>query len=76
LTASQRQQLSLSADHLGDTQPPAGLGQATRRAVEAAIDRSLISTFRVVGILCACMAASGGLLAFFTVEDRPPADRY
>jgi hypothetical protein len=68
LALNQRLALIQSADRLGDTQPPAGLDDVTRAAVNQAIDRSLVGTFRVVGVVCAALGVLGGLVALCTVE--------
>jgi EmrB/QacA subfamily drug resistance transporter len=68
LASDQRSALIQSADRLGDTQPPAGLDDTTRAAVEQAIDHSLVVTFRVVGMICAALGVLGGLVALVSIE--------
>lgn len=76
LSPSQRQALATAADRLGETQPPPGLDSPTSSAVGQAVKASLARTFRLVGIICAVLAAAGGIIAALTVEgDLLPTGR-
>ena len=73
LSPPQRATLVGDAGKLGDTPAPPGLDQGARSQVEAAVQESFVSMFRLLALIAAGMALVSAALAWLLVEPRPAA---
>ena len=73
LSPEQRTTLASEAGKLGGTPPPPGLDQGARQQVEAAVQDSFVSMFRLLSLIGAGMALLSAALAWLLVAPTPAA---
>lgn len=70
-----RAELASQESRLAAVQPPQGLSDDARLAVESAARESFVSGFRVVMAICAALALASALCAWLLIEGRASTNR-
>lgn len=66
------EQLLGGASRLAELGPPSGAPQAVAISVNDAVALAYVKTFRVLTLVCGALAATSGLIAWFTIKSMTP----